>query len=163
MERQLQTLPRRRSGTRCRSGRHHPQVREDIHQYLRERSQRSRLRGAGNSRMYPRQQQLIGEMCVLGITTGKSPVGVFRALVDMHRNEGLEFPERGRFQVWTSFSPYRPRNSRAGTTRSMRVCSTMWTSDPRTSTFPTARCPWTRWRLSAASTKPKSKSTTAST
>ena len=29
--------------------------------------------------------------CVLGITTGKSPVGVFRALVELHRSEGLSF------------------------------------------------------------------------
>ena len=28
---------------------------------------------------------------VLGITTGKSPVGVFRALVELHRSEGLSF------------------------------------------------------------------------
>ena len=33
-----------------------------------------------------REKQSIGEMCVLGITTGKSPVGVFRALVELHRS-----------------------------------------------------------------------------
>ena len=38
-----------------------------------------------------REKQSIGEMCVLGITTGKSPVGVFRALVELHRSEGLSF------------------------------------------------------------------------
>ena len=38
-----------------------------------------------------REKQTLGEMCILGITTGKSPVGVFRALVDIHRNEGLSF------------------------------------------------------------------------
>lgn len=38
-----------------------------------------------------REKQSLGEMCVLGITTGKSPVGVFRALVDIHREEGLSF------------------------------------------------------------------------
>ena len=38
-----------------------------------------------------REKQNLGEMCVLGITTGKSPVGVFRALVDIHKNEKLSF------------------------------------------------------------------------
>ena len=28
-----------------------------------------------------REKQKFGELCILGITTGKSPVGVFRALV----------------------------------------------------------------------------------
>ena len=37
-----------------------------------------------------RSKQASGEMCVLGMTTGKSPVGLFRALVTLHK-EGLSF------------------------------------------------------------------------
>ena len=38
-----------------------------------------------------REKQSAGEMCVLGMTTGKSPVGLFRALVELHKKEGLSF------------------------------------------------------------------------
>ena len=37
-----------------------------------------------------REKQAEGEMCVLGMTTGKSPVGLFRAMVDLHK-QGLSF------------------------------------------------------------------------
>ena len=37
-----------------------------------------------------REKQSEGEMCVLGMTTGKSPVGLFRAMVDLHK-QGLSF------------------------------------------------------------------------
>ena len=37
-----------------------------------------------------REKQVEGEMCVLGMTTGKSPVGLFRAMVDLHK-QGLSF------------------------------------------------------------------------
>ena len=37
-----------------------------------------------------RDKQAEGEMCVLGMTTGKSPVGLFRAMVDLHK-QGLSF------------------------------------------------------------------------
>ena len=38
-----------------------------------------------------REKQSAGEMCVLGMTTGKSPVGLFRALVELHKKAGLSF------------------------------------------------------------------------
>lgn len=38
-----------------------------------------------------REKQKFGELCILGITTGKSPVGVFRALVEIHKKENLSF------------------------------------------------------------------------
>ena len=38
-----------------------------------------------------REKQSAREMCVLGMTTGKSPVGLFRALVELHKKEGLSF------------------------------------------------------------------------
>lgn len=38
-----------------------------------------------------REKQSIGEMCVLGITTGQSPVGVFRELVKIRNEKKLSF------------------------------------------------------------------------
>lgn len=38
-----------------------------------------------------RTRQGEGRHCVLGLATGSTPVGVYNALVDMHRNEGLSF------------------------------------------------------------------------
>jgi glucosamine-6-phosphate deaminase len=38
-----------------------------------------------------RQKNEQGEKCVLGLATGSSPIGVYRELVRMHREEGLSF------------------------------------------------------------------------
>ena len=45
-----------------------------------------------------REKQSAGEMCVLGMTTGKSPVGLFRALVELHKKEGAQFSQRSHIQ-----------------------------------------------------------------
>ena len=36
-------------------------------------------------------KQRIGEMCVLGLATGSSPIGIYKELVQMHKEEGLSF------------------------------------------------------------------------
>lgn len=38
-----------------------------------------------------RQKNELGEKCVLGLATGSSPIGVYRELVRMHKEEGLSF------------------------------------------------------------------------
>jgi len=38
-----------------------------------------------------REKQERGKSCILGLTNGKSPVGVYRELVRLHRDEGLSF------------------------------------------------------------------------
>ena len=38
-----------------------------------------------------RAKQAAGESCVLGLATGSTPIGVYRELVRMHRDEGLSF------------------------------------------------------------------------
>lgn len=38
-----------------------------------------------------RAKEAAGEQCVLGLTAGKSPIGVYRELVKRHKNEGLSF------------------------------------------------------------------------
>lgn len=38
-----------------------------------------------------RLKQERGESCTLGLTNGKSPVGIYRELVRLHRDEGLSF------------------------------------------------------------------------
>ena len=40
-----------------------------------------------------RSKQALGERCVLGLTTGSSPRGIYRRLAMMHREEGLSFPK----------------------------------------------------------------------
>ncbi len=59
-----------------------------------------------------REKQTLGEMCILGITTGKSPVGVFRALVDIHRNEGLSFKNVVVFSL-DEFFPIYPKEQQS--------------------------------------------------
>lgn len=55
-----------------------------------------------------REKQASGEMCILGMTTGKSPVGLFRALVDLHVNEGLSFQNVILFSL-DEFFPISPK------------------------------------------------------
>ncbi len=38
-----------------------------------------------------REKQKKGEICVLGLATGSSPLGVYRELIRMHKEEGLSF------------------------------------------------------------------------
>src|SRR5919202_6242767 len=38
-----------------------------------------------------REKQAAGERAVLGLATGSTPVGVYRELIRMHREEGLSF------------------------------------------------------------------------
>lgn len=38
-----------------------------------------------------RSKQLVGEKCVLGLATGSTPISLYKALVQMHRDEGLSF------------------------------------------------------------------------
>ena len=59
-----------------------------------------------------REKQTLGEMCVLGITTGKSPIGVFRALVDIHQNEGLSFRNVVIFSL-DEFFPISPKEQQS--------------------------------------------------
>src|ERR687890_352967 len=38
-----------------------------------------------------RERNALGQRAVLGLPTGSSPVGVYRELIRMHREEGLDF------------------------------------------------------------------------
>ena len=38
-----------------------------------------------------RERAATGERCVLGLATGSTPIGVYRELIRMHREEGLSF------------------------------------------------------------------------
>src|SRR3712207_4947952 len=38
-----------------------------------------------------RERNVSGETCVLGLATGSTPIGVYRELIRMHRDEGLSF------------------------------------------------------------------------
>ncbi len=38
-----------------------------------------------------RERAAAGERCVLGLATGSTPIGVYRELIRMHRNDGLSF------------------------------------------------------------------------
>jgi glucosamine-6-phosphate deaminase len=46
---------------------------------------------AGRMAALIREKQSRGERCVLGLATGSTPIGVYRELIRMHREEGLSF------------------------------------------------------------------------
>jgi glucosamine-6-phosphate deaminase len=48
-------------------------------------------RVAGRIANLVRERQVAGEMAVLGLATGSTPIGVYRELIRMHRDEGLSF------------------------------------------------------------------------
>ena len=59
-----------------------------------------------------REKQKFGELCILGITTGKSPVGVFRALVEIHKKENLSFRNVVVFSL-DEFFPISPKEQQS--------------------------------------------------
>ena len=59
-----------------------------------------------------REKQKFGELCILGITTGKSPVGVFRALVEIHKKENLSFRNVVVFSL-DKFFPISPKEQQS--------------------------------------------------
>lgn len=59
-----------------------------------------------------REKQKFGELCILGITTGKSPVGVFRALVEIHKKEHLSFRNVVVFSL-DEFFPISPKEQQS--------------------------------------------------
>jgi glucosamine-6-phosphate deaminase len=56
-----------------------------------------------------------GERAVLGLATGKTPVGVYRELVRLHREEGLSFARVTTFNLdeFVGLGPHDPRSFRA--------------------------------------------------
>lgn len=59
-----------------------------------------------------REKQKFGELCILSITTGKSPVGVFRALVEIHKKENLSFRNVVVFSL-DEFFPISPKEQQS--------------------------------------------------
>lgn len=59
-----------------------------------------------------REKQKFGELCILGITTGKSPVGVFRALLEIHKKENLSFRNVVVFSL-DEFFPISPKEQQS--------------------------------------------------
>lgn len=59
-----------------------------------------------------REKQKFGELCILGITTGKSPVGVCRALVEIHKKENLSFRNVVVFSL-DEFFPISPKEQQS--------------------------------------------------
>ena len=59
-----------------------------------------------------REKQKFGELCILGITTGKSPVGVFRALVEIPKKENLSFRNVVVFSL-DEFFPISPKEQQS--------------------------------------------------
>jgi glucosamine-6-phosphate deaminase len=46
-----------------------------------------------------REKRAAGERCVLGLATGSTPIGVYRELIRMHREEGLSFADVTTFNL----------------------------------------------------------------
>lgn len=142
-------------------GRHHPEIRKNLHEHLRERSQRAAY-VAREIADCIREKQPIGEMCVLGITTGKSPVGVFRALVELHRSEGLSFRNVVVFSL-DEFFPITPEELQSRNYSIHESLLDLVDIAPENIHIPDGTLPRTKWPLSAASTSRRLRSTTAST
>ena len=78
---------------------------------------------------------------VLGLTTGRTPLGLYRELVKRHEEGQISF----RNVAVYSLDEFYPIKSTEQQSRNSTSC-------PRTCTFPTARCPRTRFRSIARRT-----------
>src|SRR5215207_1084180 len=56
-----------------------------------------------------REKEAAGEMAVLGLATGSTPIGVYRELIRMHREEGLSFAHVATFNL-DEYYPMGPDN-----------------------------------------------------
>src|SRR5512143_1720715 len=54
-----------------------------------------------------RTKNAAGEKAVLGLATGSTPIGVYRQLIRMHREEGLDFSKVVTFNL-DEYYPMRP-------------------------------------------------------
>ncbi|GJM28041.1 MAG: glucosamine-6-phosphate deaminase [Cyclobacteriaceae bacterium] len=64
---------------------------ERIHTEIFESSSDASLAIAGEIALLIREKAAKGEKCVLGLATGSSPLGVYKELVRLHKEEGLSF------------------------------------------------------------------------
>jgi glucosamine-6-phosphate deaminase len=53
---------------------------------------------AGRIETLIKTKRAAGENAVLGLATGSTPIGIYRELIRMHREEGLDFFERDHVQ-----------------------------------------------------------------
>ena len=74
-----------------------------------------------------RQKEKAGTRAVLGLATGSTPIGVYRELIRMHREEGLDFANVVTFNL-DEYYPMAPDSSTATTGSCGRTCSTTSTS-----------------------------------
>lgn len=56
-----------------------------------------------------RERQMAGERAVLGLATGSTPIGVYRELIRMHREQGLSFRNVVTFNL-DEYSPMKPES-----------------------------------------------------
>ena len=110
-----------------------------------------------------RQNNSAGRPTVLGLATGSTPVGLYRELIRLHKEAGLDFSPRRHLQprrILSDAAGRRPQLSAAGCTRRS---STTSTSRPTTSTSPTARSRRQTSRTIACATSRRSAGPAAST
>ena len=103
-----------------------------------------------------RERNAFGQKAVLGLPTGSTPLGVYRELIRMHREEGLDFSQRHHLQSRRIPRSAARSSCKATIAGCSRTFSTMSTSRRRTSTCPTARCRWRMWKTIAGVTKMRS-------
>ena len=62
-----------------------------------------------------RERNALGQKAVLGLPTGSTPVGVYRELIRLHREEGLDFSQRRHVQPRRVLRPRSPTSCKATT------------------------------------------------
>ena len=88
---------------------------------------------------------------VLGLTTGRTPLGLYNELVRRHKAGQISFRNVAVFSL-DEFYPIKSSEQQSRNYRITRSSSTTSTSCPRISTFPTVRSPKTRYRNTAPPT-----------
>ena len=88
-----------------------------------------------------RERNAFGQQAVLGLPTGSTPVGVYRELIRMHREEGLDLSRRGHVQSRRILRPARRPAAELPPLDARDLLQPREHPAARTSTFPTAPMP----------------------
>ena len=80
------------------------------------------------------------EPFMLGLTTGRTPLGLYRELVARHKKGQVSFKNVAVVSL-DEFYPIAPDHQQSRNFRIHEECSTTSTSSPKTSISPTAQCP----------------------
>src|SRR5688500_2800240 len=90
-----------------------------------------------------RERRAAGSHAVLGLATGSTPIGTYRELIRMHREEGLDFSDVVTFNL-DEYFPMAPESIHSYHRYMRETCSARSTSARRTFTSRAAMFPATK-------------------